>query len=55
VRAFARRKPARQPFPAYLPRERIVVPGPTACACCGSKRLAKLGEDVTCPDSSDHG
>jgi transposase len=47
VRAFTRRKPARQPFPAHLPRERIIVPGPTACACCGSKRLAKLGEDVT--------
>jgi transposase len=47
VRAFTRKKPARQPFPAHLPRERIIVPGPTACACCGSTRLAKLGEDVT--------
>jgi transposase len=47
VRAFTRRKPARQPFPAHLPRERIIVPGPTACACCGSTKLAKLGEDVT--------
>jgi transposase len=47
VRAFTRRKPARKPFPAHLPRERVVVPGPTECACCGSKRLAKLGEDVT--------
>jgi transposase len=47
VRAFTRRKPVRQTFPAHLPRERIVVPGPTTCACCGSKRLAKLGEDVT--------
>jgi transposase len=47
VRAFSRRKPARQPFPAHLPRERIIVPGPTACGCCGSTRLAKLGEDVT--------
>jgi transposase len=47
VRAFTRRKPARQPFPAHLPRERVVVPGPSACACCGSTRLAKLGEDVT--------
>ena len=28
----------------HLPRERIIVPGPTACACCGS---TKLGEDVT--------
>jgi transposase len=47
VRAFTRRKPARKPFPAHLPRERIVVSGPTECACCGSTRLAKLGEDVT--------
>jgi transposase len=47
VHAFTRRKPARQPFPAHLPRERVVVPGPTACACCGSTKLAKLGEDVT--------
>jgi transposase len=47
VRTFTRRRPARKPFPAHLPRERVIVPGPTACACCGSKRLAKLGEDVT--------
>jgi transposase len=47
VRAFTRRKPSRQPFPAHLPRERLIVPGPTTCACCGSRRLAKLGEDVT--------
>jgi transposase len=47
VRAFTRRRPARKPFPAHLPRERVVVPGPTACGCCGSIRLAKLGEDVT--------
>jgi len=47
VRAFTRKRPARQSFPAHLPRERIIVPGPTACACCGSIRLAKLGEDVT--------
>ena len=25
----------------------MIVPGPRACACCGSHRLAKLGEDVT--------
>jgi transposase len=24
-----------------------VIPGPTSCPCCGSIRLAKLGEDVT--------
>lgn len=47
VRAFARKRPARKPFPAHLPRERVIVPGPTACGCCGSTRLAKLGEDVT--------
>jgi superfamily I DNA/RNA helicase len=44
VRGFIRRKPSRKPFPAHLPRERVIVPGPTACACCGSTRLAKLGE-----------
>jgi transposase len=47
VRPHTRRKPTRKPFPAHLPRERVVVPGPTACACCGSTKLAKLGEDVT--------
>lgn len=47
VAAFTRTRPARRPFPAHLPRERIVVPGPSACACCGGARLAKLGEDVT--------
>ena len=47
VRAFTRMRPSRKPFPAHLPRERVIVPGPTACACCGSSRLAKLGEDVT--------
>jgi len=47
VRSFSRKKPSRQPFPAHLPRERVVLPGPTCCACCGSTRLHKLGEDVT--------
>ena len=41
----ARRKP-RGPLPAHLPRERVVIPAPAACPCCGGK-LAKLGEDVT--------
>ena len=44
---FTRRKPSRKPLPAHLPRERVIVQGPTACACCSSTRLAKLGEDVT--------
>ena len=47
VKGFTRRKPARKPFPAHLPRERVVVPGPTSCACCGSDKLSKIGEDVT--------
>ena len=47
VSGFVRRKPSRKPFPKHLPRERVVVPGPTSCACCGSGRLSKVGEDVT--------
>jgi transposase len=47
VAAFTRKRPARKPFPAHLPRERVIVAGPTACACCGSDRLAKIGEDIT--------
>jgi transposase len=34
------------PFPAHLLRERVVIPGPIACPCCGGK-LAKLGETIT--------
>ena len=47
VEAFVRRRPSRQPFPAHLPRERVVMPVPASCACCGGSRLSKLGEDVT--------
>jgi len=47
VVAFTRKRPARQPFPDHLPRERVVEPGPTTCLCCGSARLRKLGEDIT--------
>ncbi len=47
VAAFTRKRPARKPFPEHLPRERVIVAGPTACACCGGARLSKLGEDVT--------
>jgi transposase len=47
VASFTRKRPSRQPFPAHLPRERVVVPGPTSCACCGGSRLAKLGEDIS--------
>jgi transposase len=47
VCGFNRKRSARKPFPAHLPRERVVVPGPAACACCGGARLSKLGEDIT--------
>jgi transposase len=47
VRSFQRKRPARRPFPDYLPRERIVIPVPESCPCCGSPKLSKLGEDIT--------
>src|SRR5205085_10646202 len=47
VVAFIRKRPARQPFPEHLRRERVVEPGPATCQCCGSPRLRKLGEDIT--------
>jgi transposase len=47
VASFERKRPARKAFPEHLPRERVVVPGPASCACCGGARLRKLGEDVT--------
>ena len=47
VAAFERRRPARKPFPEHLPRERVVIAAPTACTCCGSARIVKMGEDVT--------
>jgi transposase len=46
VRPFTRAKPVRGPLPAHLPRERVVLPSPTSCPCCGGK-LAKLGETIT--------
>jgi transposase len=47
VAGFSRKRPSRKPFPEHLPRERVIVAGPTACLCCGGMRLRKLGEDVT--------
>jgi transposase len=47
VAGFERRRPARKPFPEHLPRERVVIEAPTACSCCGSDRIVKMGEDVT--------
>lgn len=47
VASFTRKRPSRQPFPEHLPRERVLVRGPTSCTCCGGLRLSKLGEDIT--------
>jgi transposase len=47
VKSFQRKRPARKPFPEHLPRERVVIPAPASCPCCGSAKLSKLGEDVT--------
>lgn len=46
VRPFTRAKPVRAPLPAHLPRQRVVLPSPTSCPCCGGK-LVKLGETIT--------
>ena len=44
--AKARRKPARRPLPAHLPREtETITPKQEACPGCGGK-LRLLGEDV---------
>ena len=45
VASFTRQRPSRKPFPDHLPRERVMVPGPMVCACCGGARLSKLGEE----------
>jgi transposase len=47
VKSFQRKRPARKPFPDHLPRERVVIPAPESCPCCGSSKLSKLGEDIT--------
>lgn len=47
VRAFERKRSVRQAFPDDIERERVVLPAPTQCPCCGSNRLSKIGETVT--------
>ena len=47
VKSFERKRPGRKPFPADLPRERVVIPAPDCCPCCGSTKLSKLGQDIT--------
>ena len=38
VISFTRRKPVRAPFPAHLPRERVVIPGPSSCPCLRNEK-----------------
>lgn len=47
VKAHVRKSRGRKPFPAHLPRERVVLPAPETCPCCGSDKLSKIGEHVT--------
>lgn len=47
AKSCQRKRPSRKPFPEHLPRERVEIPAPTSCPCCDSKRLRKLGEDIT--------
>src|SRR4029453_10675950 len=47
VKSIQRRHPVRKPFPTHLPRERVVIPAPESCPCCGSSKLSRLGGDIT--------
>ena len=47
VTSVQRKRGSRKPFPAHLPRERVVIPAPDRCPCCGSAKLSKLGEDIS--------
>src|ERR1700691_4009655 len=47
AQSLQRKRPSRKPSPDHLPRERVVIPTPESCPCCGSDRLSKLGEDIT--------
>ena len=47
VAGFTRKRPERNTFPDHLPRERVVIDPPTACAYRRGFRLRKLSEDVT--------
>jgi transposase len=47
VQAFTRKRSTRRDFPADLPRERVVIPAPDLCPCCGSDDLSHLPAAVT--------
>jgi hypothetical protein len=36
VAAFTRKRSTRRDFPADVPREKVVIPAPELCPCCGS-------------------
>ena len=40
-----RSNPVRRPLPDHLPRERVVLPSPQACPCCGGPAQAGRGRD----------
>jgi transposase len=42
VKSFERKRPSRKPFPAHLPRERLVIPAPETCPCCCSARSSAM-------------
>jgi transposase len=46
-KVFERERPPRKPFPAHLPRERVILTTAANCPSCGSAKLTKLGEDIT--------
>ena len=47
VTAFTRKRTTRRDLPADLPREKVVIPAPQACPCCGSHDLGHLPADIT--------
>lgn len=47
VAAFTRKRSTRRDFPADVPREKVVIPAPELCPCCGSDDLSHLPPAIT--------
>ncbi len=47
VAAFTRKKTARRDFDPSLPREKVIIPAPELCPCCGSDDLSHLPAVIT--------
>jgi transposase len=47
VAAFTRRKTTRRDFDPSLPREKVIIPAPELCPCCGSDDLSQLPASIT--------